>query len=46
MDNYSVIKEYSGHNNDIYLLKKINIPENDEFIISYDSLSIKIWSIK
>ena len=43
MDNYSVIKEYSGHNDTIYLIKKINIPNNGEFIFSYDSQSIKIW---
>ena len=43
MDNYSVIKEYSGHNNIIYLIKKINIPNKGEFIISLDTESIKIW---
>ena len=42
MDNYSVIKEYSGHNYCISLIKKINIPGKGEYIISYDK-NIKIW---
>ena len=44
MDNYSVVKEYSGHNYEIFLIKKVNIPEKGEFIITYDSKSIKIWN--
>ena len=44
MDNYSVVKEYSGHNCTIFLIKKVNIPEKGEFIITYDSESIKIWN--
>ena len=44
MDKYSIVKEYSGHNNIIYLIKKINIPEKGEYIISYDTESIKIWN--
>ena len=43
MDNYSVIKEYSGHDCDIYFIKKIKIREKEEYIISYDSKNIKIW---
>ena len=40
MDNYSVIKEYSGHDCGIYFIK---IREKKEYIISYDSKNIKIW---
>ena len=43
MDNYSVANEYSSHNNDILGIEKIKILEKGEYIISYDSNSIKIW---
>ena len=43
IDSYSVVKEYSGHNNGIYGIEKIKIPEKGEYLISYDSQTIKIW---
>ena len=43
MDKYSVINEYSGHNDKIFGIEKIKIPEKGEYIISYDNTSIKIW---
>ena len=43
MDNFIVSKTYSGHNNTIFGIEKIKIPEKGEFIITYDSNSIKIW---
>ena len=43
MNNYSVNNEYSGHNNKIFGIEKIKISEKGEYIISYDSTSIKIW---
>ena len=43
MENFTIVKIYSGHNNSIYGIEKIKIPEKGEFIISYDSNSIKIW---
>ena len=43
MDNFMVSKTYSGHNNTIFGIEKIKIPEKGEFIITYDSNSIKIW---
>ena len=43
MNNYSVNNEYSGHNNEIFGIEKIKISEKGEYIISYDSTSIKIW---
>ena len=43
MDNFIVAKTYSGHNNTIFGIEKIKIPEKGEFIITYDSNSIKIW---
>lgn len=43
MDNYSIVNEYSGHNNFIFGIEKIKIPEKGEYIISYDNASIKIW---
>ena len=44
MDNYSVSNDYAGHNNTIYGIEKIKIPEKGELIISYDNNSIKIWN--
>ena len=43
IDSYSIVKEYSGHNNNIYGMEKIKIPEKGEYLISYDSQAIKIW---
>ena len=43
IDSYSVVKEYSGHNNVIYGIEKIKIPEKGEYLISYDSQTITIW---
>ncbi len=43
IDSYSVVKEYSGHNNVIYGIEKIKIPKKGEYLISYDSQTIKIW---
>ena len=43
MENFTIVKIYSGHNNYILGIEKIKIPEKGEFIISYDSNSIKIW---
>ena len=43
IDSYSIVKEYSGHNNEIYGMEKIKIPEKGEYLISYDSQTIKIW---
>lgn len=43
IDSYSIVKEYSGHNNVIYGMEKIKIPEKGEYLISYDSQAIKIW---
>ncbi len=43
MNKNYVIKEYSVHDNNIYGIEKINIPEKGECIISYDSNSIQIW---
>ena len=43
IDSYSIVKEYSGHNNNIYGMEKIKIPEKGEYLISYDSQGIKIW---
>ena len=43
MDNYSISEKYSGHDKTIMGIKKIRIPEKVEYIISYDSNSIKIW---
>ena len=42
MENYTIIKTFSEHNA-IFGIEKIKIPEKGEFIISYDSNSIKIW---
>ena len=49
MENHSVIKEYSAHEDgcnkyDIQGIEKIKIPEKGEFIITYSN-SIKIWKI-
>ena len=49
MENHSVIKEYSAHEdgcnkNDIQGIEKIKIPEKGEFIITYANV-IKIWKI-
>jgi WD40 repeat protein len=43
MENFTIAKTYSGHNNYIWGIEKIQIPEKGEFIISYDQNSIKIW---
>ena len=43
MDKYSISGKYSGHDNTIMGIKKIRIPDKGEYIISYDSKSIKIW---
>ena len=43
MDKYSISGKYSGHDDTIMGIKKIRIPDKGEYIISYDSKSIKIW---
>ena len=43
MDKYCVANGYSGHNYEILGVEKIKIPEKGEYVISYDSASIKIW---
>ncbi len=43
MENFTIAKTYSEHNNYIWGIEKIKIPEKGEFIISYDENSIKIW---
>ena len=43
MDKYSISGKYSVHDDTIMGIKKIRIPEKGEYIISYDSKSIKIW---
>ena len=43
MDKYSIVKEYTGHNSFIFGIEKIKIYEQDEYIITYDYNSIKLW---
>ena len=43
MENFTIVKTFSEHNNAIYGIEKIKIPEKGEFIISYGPNSIKIW---
>ena len=43
MENFTIVKIYSEHNDFIWGIEKIKIPEKGEFIISYDANSIKIW---
>ena len=51
MENYSVVKEYSPHEDgcneyNIQGIEKIKIPEKGEFIITYSNGGmIKIWKI-
>ena len=42
-DNKSIVKNYSAHNNYIYGIEKIKIPEKGEYIITYDDTDIKLW---
>jgi len=42
-DNKSIVKNYSAHNNVIYGIEKIKIPEKGEYIITYDNTEIKLW---
>ena len=42
-DNKSIVKNYSAHNNIIYGIEKIKIPEKGEYIITYDDTEIKLW---
>jgi len=42
-DNKSIVKNYSAHNNYIYGIEKIKIPEKGEYIITYDDTEIKLW---
>ena len=47
MDNYSIVKDFSsGHNNYIFGIEKIKIPEKGEYLITYYDKSIKIWKTK
>ena len=43
VDNKSIVKNYSVHNNYIYGIEKIKIPEKGEYIITYDNTDIKLW---
>ena len=42
-DNKSIVKNYSAHNNRIFDIEKIKIPEKVEYIISYNDTEIKLW---
>ena len=42
-DNKSIVKNYSAHNNKIYGIEKIKIPEKGEYIITYNDTEIKLW---
>ena len=42
-DNKSIVKNYSAHNNIIYGIEKIKIPEKGEYIITYNDTDIKLW---
>ena len=43
VDNKSIVKNYSVHNNYVYGIEKIKIPEKGEYIITYDNTDIKLW---